>query len=376
MSDPRICRACAWALIALFLASIGRLYHPVYGFTGLIAFPAGMGREHPALRAVPHRKYPPGYTYDGQFYAQLALEPLLRDPAIDGALDQPPYRARRILFSWSAHLLGFGRPAWVLTAYALQNVVAWLLLAWLLTRWLPVGSPRTLALWAACLFSHGLLWSVRFSLLDGPSLLLLAWGAALAERGGTWSVGAILGAAGLGRETNVLGAVMLPLPRELRGWVRTLGALALVVLPLLLWQDYLWSIYRHWSFAGGDQIAGPLVGYLKSWRDSFQLITDAGATLAAMSQLLVVVSLTTQLAYLVWSRDIHHPWWRLALVFGVLMLLVDPVVWMGLPGAITRVVLPLTVGFNVLLSRAGRGFWLWYLAGNLHLLLAPVMLRA
>ena len=33
----------------------------------------------------------------------------------------------------------------------------------------------------------------------------------------------------------------------------------------------------------------------------------------------------------------------------------------------TRVVLPLTFGFNVLLRRETRAFWPWYVAGNLHL---------
>ena len=86
-------------------------------------------------------------------------------------MDLAPFRARRILFSWTAYALGLGRPAWILEAYALQNVVAWLMLALLLTRWLPPAAPvAALALWIACLFSHGLLWSVRFALLDGPSL--------------------------------------------------------------------------------------------------------------------------------------------------------------------------------------------------------------
>ena len=62
------------------------------------------------------------------------MEPLLRNRAIDAALDNPPYRARRILFSWTAYLLGLGQPEWILKAFALQNILAWLALAWLLGR--------------------------------------------------------------------------------------------------------------------------------------------------------------------------------------------------------------------------------------------------
>ena len=66
-------------------------------------------------------------------------------------MDLAPYRARRILFSWTAFLLGLGRPAWILEAYALQNVAGWLLLAALLTRWMPLTSAvRSLCGPVAC----------------------------------------------------------------------------------------------------------------------------------------------------------------------------------------------------------------------------------
>jgi len=76
-------------------------------------------------------------------------------------MDLAPFRAQCILFSWTAYMLGFGRPAWIIEAYAIQNVVCWLLLAWLLVRWIPPSSGRGLALWTACLFSHGVLDVVR-----------------------------------------------------------------------------------------------------------------------------------------------------------------------------------------------------------------------
>jgi hypothetical protein len=56
------------------------------------------------------------------------------------------------------------------------------------------------------------------------------------------------------------------------------------------------------------------------------------------------------------------------------MLIAHPVVWAGYPGAITRVVLPLTVGFNILLRAQQRGFWIWFGLGNLHLLPARGLL--
>jgi len=121
----------AYALVvATFLAGVTRYYHPPFGFTAFIDFSStNHPYEIPAVQSAPHFDNPAPSGYDGMYYAQLAVEPLLRDPAIDAALDNPPYRARRILFSWTAYALGLGRPAWILKAYSFQNVIAWLLLA-------------------------------------------------------------------------------------------------------------------------------------------------------------------------------------------------------------------------------------------------------
>lgn len=347
---------------------MARFYHPGLGFSSLLIISASDYKTS-ALKGLPHYEYPPGTAYDGAMYAQAAMDPLLRDPEIDRAFDAPAYRARRILFSWTAYLLGLGRPAWILQAYALQNVLAWLLLAWVLTRWLPPDTPRLFALWALSMFSHGLMMSVRMSLLDGPSLLLLALAVAAVERQRVWLSAALIGISGLGRETNLLGAVSLPWPRGWRGWLRA-GALALlVILPMLIWQDYVWSIYRGTSAsAGADQLTVPLSAYVVKWRVTLREIGVHGFFAPPGFSLLVVLALTTQAVYLLYARAWADPWWRLAAVYAVLMVFAHWVVWEGNPGAITRVVLPLKFGFNILLARSGvRGFWAWCIAGNLDL---------
>ena len=302
-----VCRALAVALVVLLLASVARLYHPPFGFTEMIGFASGGSGELPALQAIPHYRHPPWGSYDGQFYAQLALEPLLRDPAIDRALDLPPYRARRILFSWTAWALGLGRAPWILQAYALQNVLAWLLLAALMTRWLRPDTPRGLALWTACLFSHGLLHSVRSALLDGPSMLLIAAAIALSERGRLFTSAAIIGAAGLGRETNLFAAVGLPRPDGRWPWLKVGAALALAALPFFLWQDYLRSIYRSTSAAGQGVIDRPIVVFLQVFQQTLgQLLGHDGSLLTAM-KLGVVVCLAVQTLYLLYRRDTPHP---------------------------------------------------------------------
>ncbi|OFW12178.1 MAG: hypothetical protein A3H96_01520 [Acidobacteria bacterium RIFCSPLOWO2_02_FULL_67_36] len=361
-------RALALVLCALLLASVARFYHRGVGFSALLVI-ARDQHQIPALRDVPHYEYAPTQGYDGAFYVQLAMAPLLRDPEIDRALDAPAYRARRILFSWTAWALGLGKPAWILQAYALQNVLCWLALGWLLTRWLPPDRPRLLALWAASMFSHGLIASVRLSLLDGPSLLLLVLAVAALERGRTWLTAGINAIAGLGRETDLLGAAALPRPRGWRGWLRALAALVVIALPLLVWQDYVWSLYRGTSLsAGSEQITVPFTAFAGKWLLTLSSVSKHGFTSAAGPTLLVMIALTVQTGFIMWTRAVDDPWWRLAAVFAVLMMLVRPLVWEGYPGAVTRVVLPLTFGFNVVLARLNPArFWWWAVLGNLDI---------
>ena len=361
-------RALALLLCALFLASIAGYYHRGFGFTALLALPKGHDYELPELQALPHIDYE-GTGYDAQYYVQLALRPSLRNPDIDRTMDAPPYRARRILFSWTAFAAGLGQPWAIVQVFALQNVACWLLLAWLIARWIPPDTPRLFALWTASMFSHGLLFSVRFSLLDGPSLMLVAIAALAVERGRPWAAASITGLAGLARETNLLGAVMLARrPRGRRQWIQSAAFAALVAMPLILWQDYLYSIYRSTSFAGGDQLARPFTAFLGAWRAAIGGLAAQGLVSPALHSLLIMISLTVQAMFLAWTRDFRQPWWRIAAVFGALMMIVGPAVWAGTPGAITRVVLPLTFGFNVLLARQRRGFWAWCVLGNLHVL--------
>ena len=222
-----------------------------------------------------------------------------------------------------------------------------------MTRWLPPTTPRGLALWIACLFSHGLLTSVHMALLDGPSMFLIALAIAASERGGVFTAAAIVGIAGLGRETNLLASLGLPKPARRWPWLELAAALVLAALPLLLWQDYLRSIYRLTSASGHPQLAMPMLVYLEVLRDTVKAVSRGGGLLLAF-KLGVVVCLGVQAAYLIHRRHYDSPWWRIAVPYAILMLTVHGVVWEGYPGAVTRVTLPLAFGFNVLLSSRNR----------------------
>jgi hypothetical protein len=365
-------RYIAGASVLVFVVSVARFYHPGLGFTALLGLPEGQITKTPALLAIPHYTYPAWAAYDGQFYVQRAFDPLLRDPIVDRAMDLAPFRARRILFSWTAYLLGLGRPAWIVNVYALQNVACWLVLAMLLARWMPLTSARGFAVWAACLFSHGLLWSVRFSLLDGPSLALIVGAVAAAERGRTLLSAAISGVAALGRETNLLAITAQPWPRDRRAWLRALAAGAIALIPLLVWYDYLRSIYRSTTLVGTDQLVWPGAGLAVSWARTFDGLMSDGLISPFGLQVCVLLSLAAQGLYLLVRPEYREPWWRVGVAYVGLMLLLDQVLADPITGAITRVLLPLTVAFNVLLRREERPphFWLWFALGNLHVIAA------
>jgi len=357
-------------LTALMLAAVGRHYVPGAGFSRLLQLSEdGHATETTALRGVPHYHYPPGQVYDAQSYVQMALYPLLKNPELELALDAPQYRSRRILFAWTAWLAGLGRPAWVVQAYALQNVAFWLALAWWLARRYPADDWRGLAIWIAVMFSHGLLSSVRLALLDGPSLLLIAIAISWAERGRPFASAALVGVSGLGRETNLLAAAGLRwrFGRDRQSLVRLALCAALVAVPILLWMDYLRSIYRTTVLVMGSQMTWPLSAYLQQWQ---QLWRALGGSLGShIGSALALIALSTQAIFLLSRIQAGSLWWRVGFVNALLMLVIGVDVWAGDPGAATRVLLPMTLSFNLLLPRT-RAFWPLFAAGNLTVLLA------
>jgi hypothetical protein len=140
---------------------------PGKGFTCLIFF--GGAPQVQRIRELQSLDYyvdKDSYGYDAQYYAQIAVKPLLMSRDLQASMDNLPYRARRILFCWTAYLLGLGQPRLILQAYALQNVLCWLLLAWLLLRWFPPTNLGNLVRWGGTMFAWGLTMSVRSALME------------------------------------------------------------------------------------------------------------------------------------------------------------------------------------------------------------------
>jgi len=357
------------AAVVLFIQSIRQFHHRGTGFTEFIDFGDQFyGTVLPSIRNVPRYTDPRSPGYDGQFYAQLAVEPLLRDRAIDAALDNPPYRARRILFSWTAYVFGLGRPDWILKAYALQNIVAWLLLAMLLLRWFPPTTARNFVPWFGCLYGIGMANSVRFALLEGPTMVIIVLAVWTMERGRPWAAAGMLGLVGLARETSALTSAMLVerLPRTAHHWIVLASKGVIVGLPFVLWVLYVRSLYPHFNLSNPDSFTLPFSGYLERWRAIAGELTTAGWWSFGRFNLATMIGLTTQLAFLALRRDWDDAWWRTGATYCVLMPLLSYLVWEGTPGAAPRVLLPAAFAFNVLVTRLpNRWFWPLVILGNL-----------
>ena len=361
-------------LALAFAVAVGHSYDRHTGFTSSEAFGERFraGRL-PRLHDVPIYTYR-GDGYDGQFYAQLAVAGNPLAPELRLALDSPAYRSRRILLPVLAHLAGLGRPLWVLNAFALSGLLCWWLLAWALARWwFPPDGLHNLLRWVGTLFGAGMIVSVTHSLTDGPALLFVALGVRCLERHRTWVGAVVLALAGLVRETSIIcaAAFALPLPRDKSRWLRAGAATAVTVLPTVVWIAVL---YAHYRVAGGSRnLALPFVGLGGKIAELISALKTNRFDASTCGEVMVVIALITQVAFIVSRPAPGIVWWRIGCVFALFWSILGFPVWESTPSAAARAVLPLTLAFNVLVPRSARGLAL-LIVGNLTILSAPALL--
>ena len=90
-----------------FLSEVQKFYDPNTGFSSLISIGDRVGENKVTqLKDVRHYVYEDSSGYDGAYYVQLALNPTLDNPELKTSIDNLPYRAKRILFCWTAWVLG------------------------------------------------------------------------------------------------------------------------------------------------------------------------------------------------------------------------------------------------------------------------------
>lgn len=365
-------------MVALFLWALGQFYIPGTGFSYLIGFGSRQETQRLSkLRQLDYYVASQSDGYDAQYYVQIALDPSLTNRQLKKAVDDLPYRGRRILMSATAYALGLGKPVWVVQAYALLNAFCWLALAAVLLRWFPPINWNNYLRWAGVLYSCGLCISVRNALIDGPSLLLIALGVRLLEEGRPWLATAVLGLSGLGKETNMFGAAALVPNRSdgMRAWLLAGLRVLLIAAPLALWMVYLTMTVGPANGLGLHNFDLPFIAYVNKWREVVAACPAMSAdNLGPLYSVLILVALTVQFLYLLLCPQWGKAWWRIGATFALLMVFLGDAVWEGYPGAGSRVLLPMQLAFNVLVP-VGRGGRLLLLAGNLTFLVAPAMLE-
>ncbi len=353
-------------LIAFFVWMVGRQWHPYYGLTRFLECdPEAAATMVPSLRGTPLYVHSYPGSYDGFFYAEIATDPSVRTPGLRTSVDDLGYRARRILLSAIAWVAGGGDPVRAVHAYVWLDVIGWIALAALLWRLLPCSDWRATVAWIGVMFATGTLVSVRLALPDLAALALTAAGLMQIEAGRRGGAAALLGLAGLARETAVLGAAAL-LPRSgetRRQRRRALGWAAATVVPLALWVCYLWLTVGS-SGPGLRNFAWPFTEWAKKLEVVFAAARTTPGHWLAVSSLGCILALSTQWLYLALHPARDNPWWRTGAGYAVLMIVLGSSVWGDdLPGAAVRVLLPLGLAFNVLAVRA-RAPLAWLLLGN------------
>lgn len=341
---------------------------------GLIQFGAVFeSRQLPEVKEL----HPPLATspqgYDGQFYAQIAIDPSLQHPALNTAVDHLAWRGKRIGLPAISYLLGFGQSKWILTIYTLLNLVCWLALLYALHTWFGASDRRVVFLIFAILCCTGSLVSVQRALTDLPALLfaLLALYASLAG----WTRALLLGFSGLFKETALLSAPALfsfsQNDRTIQS--RPIISLILIVLPLGIWWGYIHSMVEVDKVMESRQLlTWPLLGISTKLIEAFRgLVTTQSLSSIPniFFELLAPVGIFIQAVYLLIYPQFKSPTWRWGIAFAILMLCLGPRIWEE-QAAYCRIILPLTAVFNLLIFQQlkGKKYWIWYIAGNLGMM--------
>jgi len=363
------------AVVAVFISIFASFYIPGKRFSYVVMFGDKQSSVLSELDKIDYYLHENDAGYDGQFYAQIAIDPTLRNPELRHSIDSPDYRARRVLVSLSAYLMGWGIPEAVLHTYTLQNPIAWLALAVLMLWWFPPNAWGNWLRWTGVLLCSGMWASVINALTDGPSLLLVALGVFLVEKNRPWLAAVVLGVSGLAKETNVLsGAVFVDAKILLnpRKWPKLILRGMLVIAPLVFWLFYVKKVFGLASSSGISNFSWPLVTW--AWKvkenavDAFSqdFFTKSGLPNFSFLCFLGLIALTVQFAFFIFRPQWNKLWWRVGIASSFLMAVLGQAVWDGYSGASFRVLLSMQLAFNVLVPRTRR--WLPILIlGNLSI---------
>ncbi len=386
-----------------------------HGFLVLPRF-GGAFREQ-SLESV--KRYAPASEpsksgYDGQFYAQIALDPSLRDPGLLAACDTLAYRAKRIGLPVLAYVLGRGDSWIVLQLYSILNIFFWLWLGWMMVRQFGCQTTDSQWLLIGVLWSAGVLISISRALTDLPALCLSVaaltllsprnrsqgersernllpgesnWGSIGSVQshehkdrglGALFSVQPFLSAivfslAGLTKETAILSAGSLlkwnPRANLIGNTLRAGLTLMIVVFPIAAWSYYVAHTVGR-DNVGMFNFTYPFVGFI---RKLYLAWSEACSEFPRMPilEMLAPISMAVQAIWMVRNTNLRSRWWMLGAGSVLLLIVIGDFVWAS-QSAYSRCLLPLTVAFNVTLFQEAylpaKRKRVWWWLGNLGLL--------
>ena len=379
-----VTRMLIFAMTVFFpLAILFKGYVPGGGFTRLIHLDRDYPqRLLPEARALPD-KCKVANGYDGQFYAQIALLPFLNKKVLDQVIDAPSYRSRRIGMPALANLLSFGNEMWVLYIYAVLPFIFWLVLAYFLNRTSTNVSWQGSLVSIAILCSSGTLISLSRALPDLPALVL-TYAAAIGSAGGILSL-FLMALAILFKETSLLSIPAILTISGLPTYsclIKNVFKGIAVVLPFALWLLYVYTILGWGKSLGTENFSFPGVELFHAVLNNmvFLINLDQWLPLEAIPNSFALVSLIIQAMYLITRVNYKSPVWCLGIGFAVLLPFLGRAVLEDVH-AYTRVMLPLTLAFNLLLAEnrvfmSKNAFAFWFALGNLGLTGAVIQVTA
>jgi hypothetical protein len=312
----------------------------------------GLGEEKPiqteyARRVLGDVSVRADAGHDGKFVFAQANDPWYLQPHVHAAvLDQPEYRARRMLFPAIAGGLGTLPPSVVVWSMLATNIVTLALGTVLASRlgllhgvssWIGLSVPLNLGL-------------IYETLIDGGGVVAFVCciaGVYAFMRGRSWSAALWFAAAALGRETMLLfafGVLVLAWRTERK------AAWQLVLVPAVAvaaWSAYVGLRLAGISGTGGapENIVFPFTGLLeaaRAWVSQPENLVLNGAILAIVLAF-VVLGLRSRLP-IAWG----------ALPFVALAAVVSINVWLE-PSDSTRVLAPVFTAAPFLLLVRARG---------------------
>jgi hypothetical protein len=360
---PLVCIVCL-----LPLRYVLNRFSPETYFTSLIYY----GSDFYATAIPEVRQIKPNVHsaagYDGQFYSQIAIHPSLRTPGLRESLDVPAYRAMRPFLPWLSYLAGFGRPFWIVQAYALANLVSWYLLAFGLLHYLrPTTRRDYLCILAACL-SSGVVFSLQRALVDLPAATLCFFGAFLAEEFAVVAIAVAI----LTKETYALQVIER---RFGSGATRNL-ALAATKYACILLPAFLWHLYVRYTFGSprfGTNFGWPFSGYLAAVLKATKTLSH-NFSFSSITSLLAPLSLLVQGFYLFWAPWPASAYRRTGMAFAMSSIFLSSDVFVA-QMSYCRDLIPVSLAFNVTLMQNNlHRFVFWFVAGNLGLTLGLVQL--